>query len=150
MGYVEELRAIVGHRPLILVGSVVVITDHKGKILLQERRHPHGVWGLPGGLMELGESIEDTARREVYEETGLHIQNLNLIGVFSGTEHFVKADNGDEFYVVTAAFHTSDFSGALRIDNEESLGFSFFDPSSLPTPFVGSHRKMVGAYLGTL
>ena len=73
MGYIEELRAIVEHRPLILVGSVVIITDSAGRMLLQQRRYPYGVWGLPGGLMELGESVEDTTRREVHEETGLRI-----------------------------------------------------------------------------
>lgn len=147
MGYVEELRAIVGHRPLILVGSTVIMTNETGQILLQQRRRPHGVWGLPGGLMELGESVEDTARREVYEETCLRVGNLNLIGVFSGPQYFVKAGNGDEFYVVTTAFHTSDFTGTINMDTDESLEFSFFDAFALPTPMVGSHQKMVEAYM---
>src|SRR5699024_2262717 len=79
MGYIEDLRKIVGHRPLILVGSVVIIIDEQGKLLLQQRTFPNGVWGIPGGLMELGESTEDVARREIFEETGLHIGQLHLI-----------------------------------------------------------------------
>jgi 8-oxo-dGTP pyrophosphatase MutT (NUDIX family) len=79
LGYIEELRQVVGTRPLILVGSVVVITDDLRRILLQQRRFPEGSWGLPGGLMELGESTEDTARREVFEETNLTLGVLRLI-----------------------------------------------------------------------
>lgn len=147
MGYIEELRAIVEHRPLILVGSVVIITDSAGRMLLQQRRYPYGVWGLPGGLMELGESVEDTTRREVHEETGLRIGKLALIGVFSGSQYYVKAGNGDEFYIVTSAFHTSDFDGSLQVDYLESLNFSFFDTSNLPSPILSNHKTIIDAYL---
>lgn len=103
MGYIEDLRKIVGHRPLIYVGAVVVVVDEHGRILLQQRRFPEGAWGIPGGLMELGESTEDVAKRELYEETRLSVDELTLINVYSGSEHFIKAANGDEFYVVTTA-----------------------------------------------
>lgn len=52
MGYIEELRSLVGHRPLIFVGSVVIVQDSNDRILLQQRKHPFGEWGIPGGLME--------------------------------------------------------------------------------------------------
>jgi ADP-ribose pyrophosphatase YjhB (NUDIX family) len=104
LGYIEELREIVGHRPLIFVGSVTVIVDDKGRLLLQQRKFPNGVWGIPGGLMELGESTEEVARREVYEETGLKVEKLHLISVYSGPQNYIKAENGDEFYVVTVAY----------------------------------------------
>ena len=58
MGYVEELRKLVGHRRLILCGSSVVIRNDRGELLLQQRVHPAGRWAVPGGLMELGESTE--------------------------------------------------------------------------------------------
>ncbi|HCQ90626.1 MAG TPA: DNA mismatch repair protein MutT, partial [Clostridium sp.] len=95
MNYVEELRSIVGHRPLILVGAVVIIIDNRNRILLQKRKTTsYGMWGIPGGLMELGESTEDTARREVLEETGLTVGKVKLIDVFSGPESLVKVPNG--------------------------------------------------------
>lgn len=146
MGYVQELRALVGHRPLILVGSVVIVRNEEGKILLQQRRSPHGVWGLPGGLMELGESTEQVARREVYEETGLTLGTLSLMDVYSGEDQYSKVENGDEFYVVTTVYHTQEYSGILR-RNEESLQLAFIDPEALPDRMVGSHRNMIQAFL---
>lgn len=147
LGYIEDLRKLVGHRPLIFVGAVAVITDEKGRILLQQRKFPNGVWGIPGGLMELGESTEDVARREVLEETGLKIGKLNLINVYSGSNHFIVAENGDEFYVVTVAYYTNEFEGELIVDRKESIKFDFFYPDELPERIVGSHREILNEYL---
>lgn len=147
MGYIEELRAVVGHRPLILVGAVVVIVDEAGRLLLEERKFPKDLWGLPGGLMELGESTEDTAKREVMEETGLTIEELKLINVYSGPQHFVVAENGDEFYVVTLAYYSNKYRGELTVDKKESLSFKFFSPDELPEKMVGSHRTVLEEFL---
>lgn len=147
MGYVEDLRAAVGQRPLILVGAVTVIVDELGRLLLEERRYPKGKWGLPGGLMELGESTEDVARREVLEETGLTVGKLQLINVYSGPNHFAVAENGDEFYTVTAAYYAEDFEGELKVDISESISFQFFYPDELPGNMVGSHRVVLDEFL---
>ena len=147
MGYVEEIRALVGHRPLILVGAVAVIVNEEGKILLQQRKHPEGAWAIPGGLMELGESVEETAKREVCEETNLTIGELHLINVYSGPGQFLRAPNGDEFYAVTIAFYTQDYSGELRIDAEESLDFKFFHPNEFPDRIVNSHQTILQEFL---
>src|SRR3954452_21051435 len=83
MPYVQDLRAVVGQRPLILVAAGALLCNAGGELLLQ-RRTDDGLWGIPGGSMELGESAEETVRREVWEETGLHVGDLRLFGVFSG------------------------------------------------------------------
>ncbi|REJ09787.1 MULTISPECIES: NUDIX hydrolase [Halobacillus] len=147
MGYVEDLRAIIGHRPIILVGSVVMILDEEGRILLQERTSPEGVWGLPGGLMELGESTEQVAKREAFEETGLEIEDLQLLNVYSGEDQFSRAPNGDEFYVVTTAYFTSHFSGDYVFDPEETVQVKFFEFHDLPEKMIGSHRMMIEDYI---
>lgn len=148
MNYVEGIREIVGHRPLILVGSVTVIIDNEFRILLQKRKATsYGKWGLPGGLMELGESTEDTARREVLEETGLIIGKLNMIDVFSGSDNFLKVPNGDECYFVTIAYYTQDFKGEIKIDTCESLDLKFFPINDLPDNIVKSHKVIINKFL---
>jgi ADP-ribose pyrophosphatase YjhB (NUDIX family) len=148
MNYVEELRQLVGHRPLILVGAVSIVIDNEDRVLLQKRKSTSiGKWGLPGGLMELGESTEDTARREVLEETGFTIGELHLIDVFSGADNFLKLSNGDEFYSVTIAYYTRDMSGSLRMDESESLELKFVPMDDLPENMVGSHKRMIDRYL---
>lgn len=106
MGYIEDLRKLIGHKRIVLNGSLVIIENKDGKILMQKRTYPKGKWGLPGGLMELGESTVETAVREVREETNLTVENLKLLGVYSGKDHLCKAENGDEWYVVVTAYTT--------------------------------------------
>lgn len=147
MGYIEDIRALVGHRPLILVGAIVIVVDKEGRLLLQQRKHPLGFWGIPGGLMELGESVEDTAKRELFEETNLRAENLNLINVYSGSNNYIKAPNGDEFYTVTTAFFSSDITGELIVDESESMDFKYFKPEQMPTNIVKSHVLILEEFM---
>ncbi|MED1373091.1 NUDIX hydrolase [Bacillus paranthracis] len=138
MGYIEELRKFVRSRPLNLAGVAVAVFNEQGQILLQQRRN--GIWGVPGGFVELGESTEEAGRREVLEETGIEIGSLQLISVFSGKEFFVKLPNGDEFYPITIAYLCKDIKGGLlKADGIESLSVQFFDFDKLPeniSPFI--------------
>ena len=147
MGYIEELRALVGHRRLILCGASVVIRNEKGELLLQQRVYPEGRWCFPGGLMELGEATEDTARREVYEETALRLGKLELIGVYSGPDSLCRAANGDEWYVVNIAYACADFTGTARVNDGESAALRWFDPARIPDTLVTTHRKILADYL---
>ncbi|MDM5247423.1 MULTISPECIES: NUDIX hydrolase [unclassified Lysinibacillus] len=130
MEYYKFLRQYVGHQPIILPGSVVIILNNENEVLLQKRYD--GSWGLPGGLMELGESLEDTAKREVLEETGLVIEDLKLLGIFSGPDYYLKVSNGDEFYSVTAVYYTRNIKGNLVIDYNESETMQYFSLLKLP------------------
>ena len=131
MGYIEDLRKIIGHRPVILVGIAVAVMNESGEILLQKRWD--GSWGMPGGLMELGETTEETGRREVLEETGLQVGEMELVSVFSGKEYFQKLPNGDEFYPITIVYFSKEIvSGVLKADGVESHEVEFFKPDKLP------------------
>ncbi|GER66622.1 DNA mismatch repair protein MutT [Weizmannia acidilactici] len=146
MGYIEEIRKLAGSRPLILPGSVVLIFNGREEILLQQRVEPRGVWGLPGGLMELGESAEETALREVYEETGLRLNDLTLFNLYSGKNYFVRLKNGDQFFSVTAAFISRSYSGEPSVNLKEGMDIGFFPLDQLPAKLVGSHRRMIEEY----
>jgi len=146
MEYYQEIRQYVGHRPLILPGAVVIIQNEFNEILLQERKP--GLFGLPGGLMDIGESLEETASREVLEETGLFISDLELCQIFSGSDYYFKIDNGDEFYSVTVVYRTKSYSGTLQAKAQETLSLGFFSIDNLPEQLLASNKKFLEKCLG--
>ena len=95
MSYIMDLRKIVGHRPLLQVGASVIVVDENNRILLQ-LRSDNNTWGYAGGSVDLDENVEDAAKRELYEETGLIAEDLILLGVFSGKHMHNTYPNGDE------------------------------------------------------
>ena len=145
MGYIEGLRNLVGNQPLILVGVAVSVINEAGEFLLQKRSD--GVWGVPGGFMELGESAEEAGRREVLEETGIEIGKLDLVGVFSGKQYHVKLQNGDEFYPVTIAYVTKEIkSGILKADGQETTEVKFFKVNELPEKLNPLIKNLIKQY----
>ncbi|MFC5465915.1 NUDIX hydrolase [Lederbergia graminis] len=148
-GYVEELRKIVGKRPLILVGAKVLVFNEHGHILLQNRTDTNK-WGLPGGLMELGESLEETAVREVQEETGLEIAELQLVKILSGKDYFIKLPNGDPFYSVNTIYTTNTIvGGTLQADGVEGTDVQFFPIDQLPPDINPQIKDEIDAYMKT-
>jgi ADP-ribose pyrophosphatase YjhB (NUDIX family) len=97
--------------------------------------------------MELGESVEDKARRELFEETRLNAGELRLINIYSGQENFIRAANGDEFYVVTSVFYTREIFGELLIDKSEAITFEYFYLYELPLNIVKSHKKIIDEFV---
>lgn len=146
MNYVQQMRSLIGHRLLLLAGSNVIITDARHQILLQLRRD--GTWGLPGGLLEPGESLEQTAVREVKEETNLDVRNLVLLGIFSGPEYSFTLSNKDEINVITSLFWASDWSGEMVNDPDEGQELVFFAPEDLPLDMDEEYRIYIRHYLG--
>jgi len=146
MEYYKFLRQYVGHQPIILPGAVVIILNRANEVLLQKRYD--GGWGLPGGLMEMGESLEDTAKREVLEETGLVVTDLQLLGVFSGPDYYLKVSNGDELYSVTAVYYTRNVQGDLVIDYHESETMLYFPLANLPHDLTD--RRLIEPYVAQI
>ncbi|QQQ79712.1 NUDIX hydrolase [Saccharothrix sp. 6-C] len=144
--YVADLRGLVGTRPLILPGTSVVVTDPAGRVLLLERVDTGG-WGLPGGLMEPGESFEETGRREVREETGLEVGVLSLLGIFSGAEYYYRYPNGDEIFNVTAAYvATLPREATISLDTAENRAWRFFALDEIPATLITPERPVIAEY----
>ena len=98
-----DMRKRVGHIPLMQCGASVIVENERGEILLQQRSD-NGAWGYPGGAVELYERVEDAARRELFEETGLHAGKMELLGVFSGPEMAYTYPNGDQVSNVAVSY----------------------------------------------
>jgi len=133
MGYVEELRRLIGNRTLISPGVRAVIRNEDGDVLLQLRGDLR-VWGLPAGGMELNESVQDALRREVLEETGLTVVRARPFGVYTHPRYGFRYPNGDHAQPFTIAFLIEEWTGTPTADGHESLDLRFFPLDALPPP----------------
>ena len=129
--YIMDLRKIVGHRPLLQVGASVILENERGEVLLQRRADNH-MWGYAGGSVELDEVVEDAARRELFEETGLVAKEMTLFGVFSGKDTHYVYPNGDEVSNVDIVYLCRRYEGSLKCQESEVEELRFFPADALP------------------
>lgn len=143
MSYISDIRKHIGHAPMLTAGATVAVIK-ENKILLNLRSDTK-TWGLPGGAIELGESLEETAARELYEETNLKAESFKFLKLYSGKDlHFIYP-NGDELYTVTALYLAENVSGELRVNDCESTDIGFFAFNELPV--LESRAKMIVDWL---
>jgi 8-oxo-dGTP pyrophosphatase MutT (NUDIX family) len=129
--YINTLRKHLGHTPLLMIGAAVLVLGDQDRLLMM-RRSESGDWGIPGGAMELGETTEETARRELLEETNLEAGRLELFGVFSGPELYYRYPSGDEVYNVSIVYVARAVHGDLRLTDGEHFDFQYFALAGLP------------------
>lgn len=113
----------------LVVAASAVVADAQGRILVQ-RRSDNGLWALPGGGMDFGESIGDCAVREAKEETGYDVRPLHIVGVYSDPAHVFAYDDGEvrqEFSVCIACDLTS---GQLSVSSE-SIQVEWMTPTEI-------------------
>lgn len=109
-----------------MAGVSIIVLNDKNQILLQKRADT-GDWGVIGGALELEESLEEAARRELYEEAGLKSNDLKFICMLSGKDMYYKYPNGDEIYNLVAVYETRDYYGKPTIHDDEGLELKYFD-----------------------
>lgn len=130
MSYIGEMRKYIGHAPMLTAGATVAVIKD-GKILLMLRTDTN-TWSLPGGAIELGESLEETAARELKEETGLVSGSFLFLKLYSGSEFHFFYPNGDELYTVTALYLAENVSGEPKVGDNESKQLAYFSKDELP------------------
>ena len=140
-GYVQRIRPYLGSQKIILnAAGGVVVKDNK--VLLQRRSDNHE-WGLLGGLLEMNETDEEAAIREVKEESGLIVRPISFLGIFHN--HEMVWANGDQAHTIGAYFLFEIVGGELRLD-EESLELKYFGKDEAPYLFASDHREALKAY----
>ncbi len=117
-----------------------VIFDSDGSVLLQRHRHwVKDVWGLPGGIIEGKETLEEALAREVYEETGLNIREIQLLRIESGyklrLEGYFQAKLADD-------------NQQIIIKEDEILEARFFDLDDPPENILPIQREVIGQAKG--
>ena len=124
--YIMDLRKLVGHRTLMQCAASIIIVNEKNQILLGKRTDNHK-WGYAGGSIELDEKVEDCARRELFEETGLIADEIEFFMVNSGPEVHYVYPNGDEVSNIEIIYVCRKYHGELKRQEEEIEELKFFN-----------------------
>ena len=142
--YLKNLRKLVGHMPILVCGASVIVVNDKDEILLQLRKD-NNCWGYPGGSVDINEVVEEAAKRELLEETGIVANSLELFGVFSGEELYYVYPHGDEISNVDIVYICKDYNGEAKADLVESIDARFFAidrlPDNISPPCVPALKK---------
>jgi 8-oxo-dGTP pyrophosphatase MutT (NUDIX family) len=126
---IKHMRSRIGHVPYIGVGSVGIVTDEQGRLLVGHRTD-NGEWSYPGGYANLGENAANTAVREVWEETGLHVEPIRLMGIISLRQAWVYP-NGDTTQSVVSVFRCRLLGGVEHADQEETSQLAWLSPEEI-------------------
>ncbi|XVV14002.1 NUDIX hydrolase [Actinoplanes sp. CA-131856] len=137
--YIQSLRDDIGQRLLLLPGVTAVVFDDRGRVLLTERSD-NGRWALIGGVLDPGEQPAETAVREVYEETAVHVVVERMTSVLTQPPHTYP--NGDVCEYVDIAFRCRAVGGEARVNDDESLSVGWFALDALPPLDASAHRVL--------
>ena len=132
----------VGREGKLRIGCSAVILDADKKVLLT-RRSDNGLWCLPSGAMEPGESAAEACIREVWEETGLHVEILRLIGVYSDPNRLIIYPDGNKIQIVALSFEAKVTGGELGL-SDETTEFGYFSlEQAASMDIIGNHFQRV-------
>jgi ADP-ribose pyrophosphatase YjhB (NUDIX family) len=131
--YIGALRTLAGDdRVLISLGAHGVVRDPAGRILLIQRSDDR-TWALPGGTMELGETLRECTIREVREESGLLARNVTPFGLYTRARNWFPNPYGHTYQYIALMCRIDGYDGTLARTTDESIDAAFFTPANLPT-----------------
>jgi ADP-ribose pyrophosphatase YjhB (NUDIX family) len=123
----------------VLLGCSVVVMDTDRANLLLTRRTDNGRWCLPGGHLDAGESVTECAIRETKEETGLDVDVVRLVGVYSNPHRLLSYADGNRFHIIALNFEARVTGGELTL-SDETTEFCWCDPGDVGKLDVMEHH----------
>lgn len=113
----------------IVVAASAFVQDDAGRILMIQRSD-NGLWAIPGGAQDVGESVVSTAIREVREETGISIEVAGLVGIYSDPGHVIAYDDGEVRQEFSVCFRGRPVRGTVTASTE-SKRVEWIEPERL-------------------
>jgi 8-oxo-dGTP pyrophosphatase MutT (NUDIX family) len=133
----------IGKNGRIRLGCSAVIFDQKREKVLLTKRADNGLWCLPSGGVDPGECVEETVIREVWEETGLTVRVLRLVGVYSDPNWLVVYPNDNAVQIVAMSFETEIVDGEPGLSDETS-DWGYFSLAELDEmDMLLNHRQRI-------
>jgi 8-oxo-dGTP pyrophosphatase MutT (NUDIX family) len=131
----------IGAAATLKIGAAAAIFDRDGERILLTQRADNGQWCLPSGGMEPGESIAEACIREVWEEIGLPVRIVRLIGVYSSPHRITEYADGKRFQFVSLLFEAEALERNVHL-NEECLAWGYFTlDEANALDMLESHRE---------
>jgi ADP-ribose pyrophosphatase YjhB (NUDIX family) len=115
----------------IVPSVTAIVPNNRGELLLVHKTD-NDLWALPGGAMDIGESITDTVVREVKEETGINVEVTGVVGIYTNPNHVMAYDDGEVRQQCSICFTTRMLGGQLTTSGETS-DVQFVAPERLDT-----------------
>lgn|SRR5574344_1809786 len=147
--YIPYLRKMIGHAPCQAIGVTALIVDEEGAILW-EKRTDNGLYCLPGGSLNYEERIIEGLKREVFEETGVQIEEAKLFSITSGPETTLRYPNGDITNYVDFAFYCPILKASVHLaaKDGESTALFFAKPNAFPDEkhWLRGTKKLLDKY----
>lgn len=141
-GYVANLIRKTGYMPLVIAYSVMIVLNDKDEVLLEERSDDH-FFDFPGGSIEFNETAEEAAKRELFEETGLKANSIELFSVYSGPLTFYRYWDGHTVSGVDLVYLTRDVSGSRKPQEEEVKAFGYYSLDNVPEKMSPRNKKII-------
>ena len=145
MWYIKNIRKKIGHETIIMPCACVIIGDGKGNILLQQRKDD-GKWGHHGGAIEIDENTVEAAKREVKEELNLEVEDLELLGVYSGKSYHHIYPNGDETSCIDIVYVCHKFHGEFNYLDGEVSQTKWFNQDTIPSNLSDNPKEAIRDY----
>lgn len=125
--------------PLLAADIIIELIDKPDRpiVLIERKNEPFG-WAIPGGFVDVGESVEDAARREMQEEVGLQVTITGLLGVYS------RPDRDPRGHTVTVIYTGESTGEPVAADDAADVGI--FTARDLPTPLAFDHAEVLADY----
>jgi ADP-ribose pyrophosphatase YjhB (NUDIX family) len=114
-----------------IVPSVTAIVPNERGELLLVHKTDNDLWALPGGGMDVGESMADTVVREVKEETGIDVEVTGVVGIYTNPNHVMAYDDGEVRQEFSVCFHAQVVGGTAREDGEETKEVRWVEPAAV-------------------